>query len=161
MKGGVKRDEQRAREEQEAIDPESAREAPTAPPYSIFTRRQKRYIVFLAAFAGLFSPLSANIYFPALNTLATDLGVSNAHISLALTSYMIFQGLAPIILGDVADMAGRRLAIILCFVVYIRSKDWLGSTKQLCRFAGVEVSTKYWKQRYCGSGRGNCCGHRD
>lgn len=119
MKDGAKRDEQRAREEQEAIDPESAREAPTTPPYSIFTRSQKRYIVFLAAFAGLFSPLSANIYFPALNTLATDLRVSNAHINLTITSYMIFQGLAPTILGDLADMAGRRLAIILCFVVYI------------------------------------------
>lgn len=119
MKDGAKRDEQRAREGQEAIDPESARERPTTPPYSIFTRGQKRYIVFLAAFAGLFSPLSANIYFPALNTLASDLRVSNALINLTLTSYMIFQGLAPTILGDLADMAGRRPAIILCFVVYI------------------------------------------
>lgn len=119
MKDGAKRDEQRAREEPEAIDAESAREAPTTPPYSNFTRGQKRYIVFLAAFAGLFSPLSANIYFPALNTLATDLRVSNALINLTLTSYMIFQGLAPTVLGDLADMAGRRPAIILCFVVYI------------------------------------------
>lgn len=119
MMDGAKTDEQRAREEQEATDPESGREAPTTPPYSIFTRSQKRYIVFLAAFAGLFSPLSANIYFPALNKLATDLRVSNANINLTLTSYMIFQGLAPTILGDFADMAGRRLAILLCLVVYI------------------------------------------
>lgn len=41
---------------------------------------------------------------------------------------MIFQGLAPTILGDLADMAGRRPAIILCFVVYIGAKNWLGST---------------------------------
>lgn len=119
MKGEAKKDEQEAREEQEAIDPESAREALTTPQYSIFTRNQKRYIVFLAAFAGLFSPLSANIYFPALNTLATDLRVSNALINLTLTSYMIFQGLAPTILGDLSDMAGRRPAIVLCFVIYI------------------------------------------
>lgn len=119
MKSGAKKDEQGVREEQAAIDPESAREAPTTPQYSIFTRSQKRYIVFLAAFAGLFSPLSANIYFPALNTLATDLRVSNALINLTLTSYMIFQGLAPTILGDLSDMAGRRPAIVLCFVIYI------------------------------------------
>lgn len=118
-KGGAKQDNQGAGEEQEAIDPESAREAPTTPQYSIFTRSQKRYIVFLAAFAGFFSPLSANIYFPALNTLATDLKVSNALINLTLTSYMIFQGFAPTILGDLSDMAGRRPAIILCFVIYI------------------------------------------
>lgn len=119
MKDGTKRDEQRTREEQEIIDPESARDVPTTPPYSIFTRHQKCYIVFLAAFASLFSQVSANIYFPALSTLASDLRVSNALINLTLTSYMIFQGLAAVILGDLADMAGRLPAIILCFVVYI------------------------------------------
>lgn len=32
---------------------------------------------------------------------------------------MIFQGLAPTIMGDLADMAGRRPAYFLCFVIYI------------------------------------------
>jgi hypothetical protein len=34
------------------------------PNYSSFSLREKRFIVFMAAFAGFFSPLSANIYFP-------------------------------------------------------------------------------------------------
>ena len=89
------------------------------PAFSVFRKRQKRYIVFLTSWAGLFSAISANIYFPALNTLATDLKVSNELINLTLTSYMIFQGLAPTIYGDLADMAGRRPAYAIAFIIYI------------------------------------------
>lgn len=58
-------------------------------PYSIFTENQKRYIVFTASWAGFFSPVSSQIYFPALNTLARELNVSNSLINLTLTSYMV------------------------------------------------------------------------
>ncbi|KAJ9317094.1 hypothetical protein DTO271D3_2833 [Paecilomyces variotii] len=87
--------------------------------YSIFSKSQIRYIVFIASWAGFFSPLSSQIYFPALNTLANDLHVSNSLINLTLTSYMIFQGLSPMFIGDFADKAGRRPAYIVCFVIYI------------------------------------------
>lgn len=89
------------------------------PPYSIFSKRKKQYIVFMVAWAGLFSALSSGIYFPALNTLAKELSVSNELINLTLTSYMIFQGVAPTIYGDLADMAGRRPAYFIGFVIYI------------------------------------------
>lgn len=64
----------------------------------------------MASWAGFFSPVSGQIYFPALVPLATDLHVSNSLINLTLTSYMIFQGLAPTFVGDFADAAGRRPA---------------------------------------------------
>ncbi|KAL2406964.1 MFS-type transporter clz19 [Exophiala dermatitidis] len=89
------------------------------PVHSVFTKNQKRFIVFMAAWAGFFSPVSANIYFPALNPLAQDLHVSDTLINLTLTSYMIFQGLAPTFFGDFADAAGRRPAYAVCFIVYI------------------------------------------
>ncbi|KAF2489379.1 MFS general substrate transporter [Lophium mytilinum] len=89
------------------------------PPYSVFSKRKKRFIVFLVAWGGFFSPLSANIYFPALNTLAREMDVSNSLINLTLTSYMIFQGLAPTIFGDLADMAGRRPAYAIGLILYV------------------------------------------
>jgi MFS family permease len=108
------------------------------PVHSVFTKNQKRFIVFMASFGGFFSPISANIYFPALNALALDLGVTSTLINLTLTSYMvchavklflpdpishppiqIFQGLAPSVIGNLADNAGRRPAYIICFVIYI------------------------------------------
>lgn len=89
------------------------------PPWSVFSTSQKRFIVFMVALAGFFSPLSANIYFPALNTLATDFHTTESIMNLTLTTYMIFQGLAPTIFGDLADMAGRRPAYIIGFMIYI------------------------------------------
>jgi Ca2+/Na+ antiporter len=56
-------------------------------PWSVFTTPQKRFIVLMVALASFFSPLSANIYFPALNELATDFGVSESIMNLTLTSY--------------------------------------------------------------------------
>ncbi|MCJ1406184.1 hypothetical protein MMC19_000249 [Ptychographa xylographoides] len=91
----------------------------TGPPYSAFSTSQKRLIVFMATFSGFFSPLSGAIYFPALNSLAADLHVSDTLINLSITSYMIFQGLAPTIFGDFADQAGRRPAYIIAFSIYL------------------------------------------
>jgi len=73
----------------------------------------------MVACAAFFSPLSANIYFPALTSLSQDLHVSNSLINLSLTSYMIFQGFAPTVFGDLADMTGRRPTLILGFIIYI------------------------------------------
>ncbi|CAG8970808.1 hypothetical protein HYALB_00001595 [Hymenoscyphus albidus] len=91
----------------------------TGPVYSAFGVWKKRYIVLMVTWAAFLSPTSANIYFPALNSLKVDLNVDTKLINLTLTFYMIFQGLAPTIFGDLADMAGRRPAYILAFVIYM------------------------------------------
>ncbi|KLJ09860.1 hypothetical protein EMPG_14720 [Blastomyces silverae] len=97
------------------------------PVHSIFTPAQRRYIVASISWAALFSPVSANIYLPALNTLARELSVSISMMNLTVTSYMIFQGLSPMFIGDLADTAGRRPAILLCFIIYIAANIGLAS----------------------------------
>lgn len=72
-------------------------------PYSSFTLCEKRTIVCVASLAGFISPLTTNIYFRALNTIAADLGVSFSALNLTVTTYMIFQGLAPSFIGSFAD----------------------------------------------------------
>jgi hypothetical protein len=44
------------------------------PPYHVFTTRKKWQLVYIVSLAGLFSPLSSNIYFPALGDIA-EVGV--------------------------------------------------------------------------------------
>lgn len=58
-------------------------------PYSVFSTRQKRLIILAAALISSFSPLSANIYYPALNSIAKDLRVSPSQINLTITTYMV------------------------------------------------------------------------
>ncbi|KAL9009874.1 MAG: hypothetical protein Q9173_005139, partial [Seirophora scorigena] len=87
--------------------------------YSVFSQSTRRWTVLLVALASFFSPLSANIYFPALNYLAHDLNVSLKLINLTITAYLIFQGIVPFIVGDAADKMGRRPVYIAAFVVYL------------------------------------------
>jgi hypothetical protein len=57
--------------------------------YSVFSPTQKSFIILAAALASSFSPLSANIYYPALNSIARDLEVSASQINLTITTYMV------------------------------------------------------------------------
>ena len=70
------------------VEPQQNDPAPPIP-YSTFTKAQKRLIVFLIAFAGMFSPLSSFIYYPAITSLSKDLHVSIELINLTITSYMV------------------------------------------------------------------------
>jgi len=91
----------------------------TGPPYTIFTSKEKTLIVALGAIGALLSPLTANIYYPALIDLARDLGVSYNDINLSVTVYLIFQGIAPTFTASIADAKGRRPAYVLCFTFYL------------------------------------------
>ncbi|KAF2671661.1 MFS general substrate transporter, partial [Microthyrium microscopicum] len=87
-------------------------------PYSAFTKSQKRMIVILITFAAGFSPISSFIFFPTINALSRDLHVSVEKINLTVTSYMIVAGIAPAVMGDMADMAGRRIVYLLTLAIY-------------------------------------------
>lgn len=124
---------------------ESRQQDVDEPPYSIFGKHEKHYIIALASLAALFSPLSANIYFPALNTLSHDLNVSLDKINLTITTYLvghsnlysrfcaktaqIFQGLAPSFIGSLSDDAGRRPSYIICFIIYLGANIGLAELK--------------------------------
>lgn len=78
-----------ARDSNGPVETTSLLAHPTQKPYSIFTKHQKRLIILVAAITSTFSPLSANIYFPALNSIAKDLKVSPSQINLTITTYMV------------------------------------------------------------------------
>lgn len=88
-------------------------------PYTIFRKPQKLGIVLLVALASIFSPLSSFIYYPALTAIAHDLHTTLSKANLTITSYMIVSGVAPMILGSIADQLGRRPVYILMFFTYV------------------------------------------
>lgn len=87
--------------------------------YSVFTTWQKRAMVLAAALTAFFSPLTAQIYLPALTVIANDFDVTSSQINLTITTYMVFQGITPMFIGSLADSGGRRPAYVVCFVIYI------------------------------------------
>ena len=77
-------DEHQAAEATEASATNSLREV-----YTILDKKQKRFIVTMASLGAFFSPLSGNIYYPALNSMAASVQVSESLINLTITSYMV------------------------------------------------------------------------
>ena len=96
------------------------------PSYSAFSSSAKIAITAASALSCLASPLTACIYFPALGAIASALDVSIALINLTITSFMIFQAVAPTLIGDFGDSAGRRPAFALAFAVYLVANIGLG-----------------------------------
>lgn len=88
-------------------------------PYSTFTTAEKRSIAFLASFSAVFSTISSFIYYPAITALSKSLQVSITAINLTITSYFVVAGIAPSIMGDLADQSGRRPANLLAFTLYL------------------------------------------
>ena len=89
------------------------------PPYSIFTREDRRVIACLASISAIFSTISSFIYFPAITALSQSLHVSIESINLTVTSYFIVAGIAPSVIGNMADYTGRRPTSLLVFTVYL------------------------------------------
>lgn len=83
-------------------------------PYSAFTSSEKWTVVVLVSLASFFSPLTANIYFPAIPTIADAFNKSIELINLTVTVYMLFQGVAPMFWGTLADYKGRRPMFLGC-----------------------------------------------
>lgn len=106
-------------EKEETSAADDANPPNPAPPYSRFTKAQKRLIVFIVTFAATFSPLSSFIFFPAIKTLSQSLQVSVEKITLTITSYMIVSGIAPAVMGDIADKTGRRIVYLLTYGIYL------------------------------------------
>lgn len=102
-------------------DAESTGLEPTTAPepaYSTFSSRQKAWIVFLVALAGMFSPMSSFVFYPAIDAISKDLHVTVGLVNLAVTIYMIVSGIVPPLMGSAADKFGRRPIYALALSVY-------------------------------------------
>ncbi|MCJ1315171.1 hypothetical protein MMC15_000487 [Xylographa vitiligo] len=97
----------------------AATENATEPQFSTFSSIEKKLYVYIASCAAFASPVSSSIYYPALNIIALDLHTTLANINITITTYMVFQGLAPTIVGGISDRYGRRPAYLICFTVFI------------------------------------------
>lgn len=86
--------------------------------YTAFSPGEKWFIVIMTSLASFFSPLSGQIYFPVLPILTRTYNLSQSLINISITTYLIFQGLAPSFMGTFSDGSGRRPGYIIAFTIY-------------------------------------------
>ncbi|KAF2010006.1 MFS general substrate transporter [Aaosphaeria arxii CBS 175.79] len=82
--------------------PQDTKPLPEAP-YHVFSNKERWVVVVLIGSAGLFSGLSSNIYFPALDAIAQ----------------VCLSCISPLLWGTLSDTIGRRQIYIYSFLVYI------------------------------------------
>lgn len=113
--------------------------AETAGNHSVFTQPEKWCIVAMVAFAAWFSTVSSFIYFPILTQLADAFGVSIDQINLTVTSYMAVATVAPTLVGDTADVIGRRPVYLLSLGLYVAADICLALAKSFDQILGLRV----------------------
>nr|RBQ87955.1 hypothetical protein FVER53263_13567 [Fusarium verticillioides] len=82
--------------------------------FSVYGLWSKRLMIVSVSLLALLGTMSTSMYYPALPTVARDLGVSIPDVNL-----QILQGIAPTFVGSFSDSSGRRLAYIACFSVFL------------------------------------------
>ncbi|KAK2590250.1 hypothetical protein QQS21_012066 [Conoideocrella luteorostrata] len=91
---------------------------PTEPPYHILSHSQKWRLVCLVSIAGSFSPLSSNIYFPAIEEISLQLRVNASLVAITITVYMIVQAISPSLWAPISDSSGRRITFGITLAIY-------------------------------------------
>ena len=99
--------------------PRFNRSATSFRPFSAFSKRTKWSIVAISGMAGMFSPISSNIFVPAIPTLSDAFNRSESDISLAVTIYLVLQAITPAIFGSMSDSFGRRPVYVGTLSVYL------------------------------------------
>jgi predicted MFS family arabinose efflux permease len=107
--------------------------------YSVFSSIEKWCITALVAYAAWFSTLSSFIYFPALHQLADYFSVSVGKINLTITSYMAVATVAPMLIGDAADVLGRRPIYVLALGLYMVANIAIASSRTFPSLLGLRV----------------------
>lgn len=64
-------------------------QSPEQPPHTMLTEKEKIFTIIMASFAAFISPVSASIYYPALNLLAQDLDVTVNKTNVTISVYMV------------------------------------------------------------------------
>ena len=59
------------------------------PPWSVFSKRMKIWIIFLVSISALISPFGASMFLPALNVLSDVLDITPTQVNISITTYMV------------------------------------------------------------------------
>ena len=107
--------------------------------YSVFTTAEKWCIVAIVSYAAWFSTLSSFIYYPAIPALSKSLDVSINDINLTVTTYMSVATIAPILVGDAADILGRRLIYVITLSIYFAANLAIALSKSYSALLALRV----------------------
>ena len=85
--------------EKDGLQDDLERQA-SEPPYSVFSKGMKTWIIFLVSISALISPFGASMFLPALNVLSDVLDITPTQVNISITTYMVCLKFIPHIQRD-------------------------------------------------------------
>lgn len=107
--------------------------------YSVFTGTEKWCIIAMVAYAAWSSTLSSFIYFPAIQALSEEFDVTADKVNSSAMCYMAVTTVTPTLVGDAADVQGRRVDYIAILSLYVPPNIALALVKSYAAHLGLRV----------------------
>lgn len=115
-------------EKSETIDPDALEDIKNEQ-YSVFSIKEKYFIVLLTGFTSFWSAISAPIFYPILDPVKQQFNLNEEIINLAVVIYFIFQGVSPMFIASIADKIGRKPAYLFCCLIYVIADVIIATSK--------------------------------
>ena len=77
------------------------------------------WLILLLTFLGAFTPLSIDMYLPALPHMAESLETSYSYVSLSISGFMLLFALGMLFWGPFSDKYGRKPTLLIGSLLYI------------------------------------------
>ncbi|SMN20573.1 similar to Saccharomyces cerevisiae YIL121W QDR2 Multidrug transporter of the major facilitator superfamily, required for resistance to quinidine, barban, cisplatin, and bleomycin [Maudiozyma saulgeensis] len=106
-------------------------------PRSRFDRRAKMILVIQCAFTGFFSSIAGAIYYPVLNVIEGEFHINEEQVNITVVVYFLFQGVAPSIMGGLADSLGRRPVVLTSIILYFCACIGLARSQNYGQIVGL------------------------
>jgi hypothetical protein len=87
--GGLERDASPEVDLEKSGPQETLQRQVSGPPYSVFSKSMKIWIIFLVSISALISPFGATTVLPALNVLTDVLDITPTKANISVTTYMV------------------------------------------------------------------------
>ncbi|KAJ1838930.1 hypothetical protein LPJ73_006920, partial [Coemansia sp. RSA 2703] len=123
-------------------------------PYSPFSARMRAMIVVITALTGLVSPLSANMYYPSIQTVRDDLHATQSSITWTVTAYVIAMAVFPLVWSNLADQIGRKPVYALSMLIFTCGSIGCALSKTLAALIASRVVQSAGSSAVQGAGAG-------
>ena len=158
---------------EKGLDPATSEEQAVEPPYSVFGKGMKIWIIFLVSTSALISPFGATTFLPALNVISDVLDITPTQVNLSITTYMVrymYSSLfnpipfSPYARLTVTDCSGhctglyryhvrqqrKEIGLHSLFRHLLHREHWSCTTDELrCSFDFAHGSSRRWYCHYC------------
>ena len=105
--------------------------------YSYFNHNYKLLLVVQCAFTGFYSSIAGAIYYPVLSIIEKEFHINEEQVNITVVVYFLFQGVAPSIMGGLADSLGRRPVVLSSIMLYFVACIGLARSNSYSQILGL------------------------